>query len=216
MKRNLLFLLVTLPAVGGDFINLTFDEPDLSGPLDPVFPGGPLRGSVTEIIPGWSFFTDGQPVITTTWSPFNLGSGGGHVSLVQNSLGETAGPLGKASLVIQSQIAGVAPEIRLSQRGTIPADAAGLWLASGYVQAFADGKKIGEINPMTGPFIIDVSRFAGQEVNLEFLVESGWSIRFDILGFVPVPEPETWALMGTGLGALVWVSRNPSRRKPRL
>lgn len=58
-----------------------------------------------------------------------------------------------------------------------------------------------------GRSIIDVSPYAGQEVNLEFLVESGWSIRFDILGFVPIPEPSTWALLGTGLAALLWFSR---------
>jgi hypothetical protein len=203
--RKMLVLLVALPALGGEFVNLTFDDPDLSGPLEPVFPGGPLRGSATGIVPGWSFFTDGLPVATATWSAFNFGSGGGHVSLVQNSPANAAGPLGEASLVLQSRIGNTASEIRLSQRGTIPADAAGLWIfGTGHAQVFINGERLGDT--VSTP-TVDVSRYAGQEVDLEFLVAPGASIRFDILGFVPVPEPSAWALFGVGAAAVLGLAR---------
>jgi hypothetical protein len=108
-------------------------------------------------------------------------------------------------LYLESGLNPAGPEIRLSQRGTVPADAAGLWIfGAGYAQMFINGERVGDtVNDLT----VDVSRFAGQEVDLEFLVASGASIRFDILGFVPVPEPSTWALLGSGLAALLWLSR---------
>ena len=69
---------------------------------------------------------------------------------------------------------------------------------------FINGERVGDtVNDLT----VDVSRFAGQEVDLEFLVASGASIRFDILGFVPVPEPSTWALFGVGAAAVFCIGR---------
>ena len=214
MKRSLLSLLAALPVLGGEFINLTFDEPDLSGPLVPDYPDGPLRGGVAKLLRGWTVQANGQPVDSMLFSPYPPGVGGSDLVNLQQSRPGDSPLLGFASLFIYSPLPSelpprpLGPEIRLSQRGTIPADAAGMWLASGYVQVFADGLKIGEVNPMVGGrSIIDVSPYAGQEVNLEFLVSSGDSIRFDILGFVPIPEPSTWALLGTGLAAVCWLTR---------
>jgi hypothetical protein len=69
---------------------------------------------------------------------------------------------------------------------------------------FINGQRVGDtVNDLT----VDVSRFAGQEVDLEFLVRSGDSIRFDVLGFVPVPEPSTWALFGVGAAAVLGLTR---------
>ncbi len=204
MKRTLLLLLVTLPAIGGEFVNLTFDEPDLTGPLTPIYPGGPLAGNAAQIIPGWNITVGGEPLTSTTWSPFNLGGGAPSVSLVQHSPGDELTRLGLAYLELHSPTP-PAPEIRLNQTGTIPADAAGLWIfGTGHAQMFINGERVGDT--IATP-IADVSRYAGQEVNLEFLVASGGSIRFDILGFVPVPEPQTWALLGTGLAAVYWLTR---------
>ena len=69
---------------------------------------------------------------------------------------------------------------------------------------FINGERVGDtVNDLT----VDVSRFSGQEVNLEFLVRPGDSLRFDILGFVPVPEPSTWALFGVGAAAILCFGR---------
>ena len=54
------------------------------------------------------------------------------------------------------------------------------------------------------PVPVDVSRWAGQEVNLEFSLGAGASSELDIFGFTSVPEPSTWALLGLGAAALVW------------
>ena len=208
MKRSLLSVLTALPMLAGDFINLTFDEPDVSGALTEIYPGGPKRGSVAALLRGWNVSVAGQPYEFATISSFPVGSGNDPVSLLGNPPGELGSLLGAYTLGIHSPVP-PAPEIRLSQRGTIPADAAGLWIASaGYVQGFLNGAKLGEINPLLGSRAVwDVAGFAGQEVNLEFLVSSGDSIRFDILGFVPIPEPSTWALFGVGAAAVFCIGR---------
>ncbi len=208
MRTRLYCLLLTpLVSFGGDFINLTFDQPNLNGPLTPIYPGGPLRGNTSDLLRGWMVTAAGQPVTLMTYSAFPIGGGGGFVDLMGNSPENTASPLGFGSLVLHSGQNPTGPELRLSQTGTIPADAAGLWLASGYVQVFANGAKIGEVNPVLGgPSIIDVSPYSGQEVKLEFLVRPGDSIRFDVLGFTSVPEPSTWALVGCG-GMALWAMR---------
>lgn len=197
--NKLLLLFATLPAFAGDFVNLTFDEPDLTGPLDPLLPGGPYLGRTADLLPGWTVRVGGDVASQVTYAPINKSSFG-PVTLRENP----AGQLGFGSLELHSPVP-PAPEIRLSQRGTIPADAAGLWIyGAGYAQMFINGQRVGDtVNDLT----VDVSRFAGQEVDLEFLVRSGDSIRFDVLGFVPVPEPSTWALFGVGAAAILGLAR---------
>lgn len=204
MKRSLLFLCLALPLLGGDFINLTFDEPDVSGTLTEIYPGGPKRGSAAALLRGWNVSVGGQAYEFATVSTFPVGSGNDPVSMLGNSPAEQSSPLGAYTLGIHSPVP-PAPEIRLSQRGTIPADAAGLWIfGTGHAQVFINGERLGDtISTPT----VDVARFAGQEVDLEFLVASGSSIRFDILGFVPVPEPSTWALLGVGAAAVFCIGR---------
>lgn len=135
MKRSLLLMLVALPALSGDFINLTFDQPNLSGSMEQLFPNGPYRGSTADLLPGWSVAANGIPLATMTYSPL-LTTSARPVSLVENDFDDAAGVLGRYTLYLESGLNPAGSEIRLSQRGTIPADAAGLWLASGYVQVF--------------------------------------------------------------------------------
>jgi hypothetical protein len=137
-----------------------------------------------------------------TYSPFPLGSGNDPAGLLANS------PSGGGNSLRLNASVSDFPEISLSQTGTIPADAMGLWIGSaGYIQAFVDGTKVGEVNGEFGSQVtLDVSPYAGQPVNLEFRVRGGDTITFDIFGFVPaaVPEPSTYALFGVGFAVLGW------------
>ena len=214
MKTYLTCLLfLPLAAAAGDFVNLTFDQPDLTGSLTPIYPGGPLSGNVAQILKGWTVRLDGIPQSRMYYSPYPLTSVA-PVGLIENSPANAATPLGKHTLYLESFPTSIpAPEIRLSQTGTVPANAAGLWVASaGYVQMFINHQKIED--PRIGTFgnvVVDISGYAGQEVNLEFLVRREDSIRFDIFGFTSVPEPSTYALFGVGAALLWWHRRHRSR-----
>lgn len=210
MKTFLCCWLLPLAAVAGDFINLTFDNPNLTGSLTPIVPGGPYRGSTSDLLPGWTVKANGNPLSTIVYSP-PLTSSEAPVTLRENTAAAAGTPLGKFSLALFGtpppfELTG--PEIRLSQTGTVPVDAAGLWVASaGYVQGYVNGTKIGEVDPVLGSQVVwDVGAYRGQNVSLEFLVRSGDSIRFDIFGFTTVPEPSTYALFGLG-AALLWCHR---------
>ncbi len=192
-----------LCATAGDFVNLTFDEPDLSGDLVPIYPGGALRGLTSEILRGWTVTAGGSPVLFATYATYRQPWGSEVVSVFQN---EPTSPLGD-SVYLRSGPAGPqAPEIRLSQTGTIPQFATGLEVDSaGYVQGFINGTKSGEVNNLlAGPFIWDVRPYQGQTVKLEIYVRPNDQILFDILGFRPIPEPSTWALLGMGTALLGW------------
>ncbi|HAB15685.1 MAG TPA: hypothetical protein DCE44_04460 [Verrucomicrobiales bacterium] len=58
-----------------------------------------------------------------------------------------------------------------------------------------------------------VSAYAGQEVELEFVLGPTHGLFFDIAGFTSVPEPSTWALLGLGGSFFGWVCRR--RRRPQ-
>ncbi len=206
MKTQLavLGLILAQPCIGSPFINLTFDEPDLTGSLTPIHPGGPLEGNTSEILRGWSLTVDGQPKLRMEYAP--RGTGGGSLAyLVNNPAGSLLGP---HSLTLFSPFPST-PEIRVGQTGTIPAEATGLWIGSaGYIEGFVNGIKIGEVKPELGSqVVLDVTRFAGQEVSLEFVLRYGGSARFDIFGFTPIPEPSTWALFGVGATAMFLFAR---------
>jgi hypothetical protein len=102
-------------------------------------------------------------------------------------------------------------DTRISQRGIIPADAAGLrFFGGGYVQLFVNGERVGDSGSLDP---VNVSHWAGQEVDLEFRVGAGDSVRLDVFDFTSVPEPSTWALVGLGAAALGWQLHGGVRRK---
>jgi hypothetical protein len=141
IQLSVLSLILLQPCFGSPFINLTFDEPDLTGSLTQIYPGGPLEGNTSEILRGWSLTVDGQPKPRMEYAP--PGTGGGSLAyLVNNPAGSLLGP---HSLTLFSPFPST-PEIRVGQTGTIPAEATGLWIgASGRIDAFANGEKIGGV-----------------------------------------------------------------------
>ena len=208
-------LLASGTALAGDFLNLRFDLPDLSGPLTTTYPEGPLEGNAAQILQGWSIQYGGE-LKAIYFAPLGH-QWGDTITLFENSIENQQSPLGRYSLVIEGTryIPGTTPpipiptETRISQRGTIPADAVGLWIfAAGTFQMSVNGERIDD--PRLGTYadpVIDVSRWAGQTVEFEFRLEPGNSGRLDVLGFTSVPEPSTWALLGLGAAALLWQCR---------
>ncbi|HAB19161.1 MAG TPA: PEP-CTERM sorting domain-containing protein [Verrucomicrobiota bacterium] len=202
-----LLLFGAVQCAADPFINLTFDQPDLSGPLIPLQPGGPYEGNTDQLLRGWTVTIDGLSRSRVVFSPPQTGIGG-PVNLMNRRPLDTTSPLGPYSLELFSQFP-AQPDIRLSQTATMPDDATFLWIASiGYIQAYADGAKIGEVNPVFGTWaFLSVAPYAGKEVTLEFALPPGGAAEFDIIGFTTIPEPSTWALLGFGLVVVVWQLR---------
>ena len=75
MKQSLclcaMSVALLMPRIHGkEFTNLTFDEPDLSGDMTPLFPGfpnGPFGGSTAQLLRGWSATADGVPITTMAY-----------------------------------------------------------------------------------------------------------------------------------------------------
>jgi hypothetical protein len=218
MKQTaaLLFLSIST-AVADDFINLTFDNPNLSGTLTP-FPGfrNLYTGSTSNLIPGWSFRSESGPISTLLYAPPGFGAGAQlYGTLHENSLADFP-PFGKYTFEFSHLFpSSTSPLLTLEQTGTIPAGADGLsvW-ANGGVYAKINGIQIGLANPSISPITtLDVSAFAGKTVTLSFEVRDYSITRFDILGFTYAPEPSTWALSGVGVSTLLLIARN--RKRPR-
>ena len=78
MKILLIFALCFLTVNGSakEFVNLTFDNPDLTGSLTPIgsgAPNGPFFGETSRILPGWTVTGNRIPVTTVTYSPWPTG-----------------------------------------------------------------------------------------------------------------------------------------------
>jgi hypothetical protein len=101
-------------------------------------------------------------------------------------------------------------DLTFRQRGQVPVNASSLsFFANGPMEMRVNGELLHTINTSVTVFPdVDVSRFAGQVVDLDFHVlqfpGSGASFSFDIIGFNQVPEPSTWALFGVGGAVMGW------------
>lgn len=198
MKRYLLIgLMGATHSLAGGFVNLTLDSPNLDHLIPPKIPNGPYSGLTSDIVRGWTLLSGGVPITTMNLNPY--GSYVGSLpSLLENNTQVTDSRFGQYTLFMAT-LPPSYPSLTLEQRGTIPPNAIGLSIYAG------GGVTIG-INGETyyGAFSgrpIDVSSFAGKDVDLRIEIPAG-SVLVDIFGFTYVPEPSTWALLGTGMLAL--------------
>lgn len=194
-----------LPLLGGDFVNLGFVAPDLTGslrPIDPTRPDGPFSGAANQILRGWTLSLDGQVQTTIAYSPWFASVGHPGVA-VRNY---RPGTLGVNYLDIDSPSLPLGHQTRIWQVGRIPETVVGIeFSGSALGDVLINGEVVGttydgRLRPM------DIARYAGQEVTLEFFFRAGSDGSFDILGFTQIPEPSVWALFGIGAATLIWAS----------
>jgi hypothetical protein len=132
--------------------------------------------------------------------------------------------LGKYSLFFGGGGDSLTPVYHLSQTGVVPVDASWLvfYLDDPFISSLPQPNGFlclvngSAANLFIGPafthvYYADVSGYAGQEVNLQFVFGKSFSHSFDIAGFTTVPEPSSYALLGLG-AALLWYHR---RHRPR-
>lgn len=213
-------VLVAGSAQGADFVNLTFDNPDLSHArmfAPPAFEKKALYAPVGEALRGWTFSTS-PSIEGTPWQGLIGvdGTGGGVVALLPTDQD------GHYMLGINNEwYPGVfRGKTEISQRGDIPSLTPVLAYYSSSGKIGESGSRLyingGEVIPYTlvtgsGRYYADLSSFAGQTVDLRVQFLPGLNGTFEIFGFQAVPEPSTFLL---ALGGFVWISaRFYSRRR---
>jgi hypothetical protein len=216
MKIIAALLIASVPAIAGDFINLGFDQPNLSHVQTM---NGLQQGPTSEVLQGWSL-TIGNGVAYPPSTIISVGPAA-PLSLYPAQNVQGIGPdLGKYSLFLGPVLGppgqSFSPVYTLSQTGVIPANASSLqFLLSDAIaglppanlfQCQINGQSASlSVAPGIRPDILnaDVSAFAGQQVNLSFVFGQGIFSQFDIAGFTTTPEPSTYALLGF-CAALLW------------
>jgi len=208
---------VALPLVGGEFVNLTFDSPDLTGSLTPIipqFPRGPFRGETSRLLQGWTLTAGGMDTSFSSYTPSGQPPGYGEfVDLQEVPRDQWSNEGGRIYLMINSGSLPLGPEVRLSQTAVVPEGVGGLHIfAPGLLDVRINGQPV--VDPLLGRLadpVINISAYAGRETSFEFVFSRGFSGAFDILGLTQIPEPSTWALMAIGTVVLAGAVR--SRRR---
>lgn len=223
-RTTLLLVWGMTPAVAGSFVNLNFES---SLPSSPV-PGDPWeRHPISRVMIGWSGYNGDQPETAVSINNIFLDSAG--ISLFTTRV---SGPLDFSSEILQGTQsaflqAGVQPGFgpivptSLAQTGTVPVGVQSLQFeailgnAPFTVSLNGVASPVWELAlndrgaaPASKTFGVDVSPYAGKEVDLRFTVLPGdtqhGTLVLDRLQFSAssVPEPATWTLLGTGAIAL--------------
>jgi hypothetical protein len=212
MKNKILILSISMCVLCGaqDFVNLTLDNPDLTGslrPVDSINPRTSYIGETSRLLPGWTVLSDGAPLNEVQ---FLAGDGDitGQVLLQSNSVLGAQGY--RLSLWTGLPYRN---EIILRQSGTVPVDASSLTFSrTGVVGLYVNNESVYQSDP-SGTFVptVDLSRFSGQLVKLEFRFPAArfdaGQLFLDIRGFSQVPEPSGFALMGIGGCILIFVNK---------
>jgi hypothetical protein len=215
---------------GAVFRNLNFEEANTAAvvPTPPKLGGGGT-GPTAELLPGWQVFRGGTAVTTVGFNLFtSMFAREGGVSLTGSEFLPAIAGRFSLDLNVPSEFINPNP-LSIGQRGDIPSEVRFL------TYTYRDQPFIASINgvdlirdfqnaglPSTS--LIDISKFAGQTVDLFFRPARGTTGNqvgrhtIDSIGFV-VPEPSTYALMIVGsvfLGAR-WFRAQFNRKtaKPR-
>ncbi|MFO1460006.1 MAG: PEP-CTERM sorting domain-containing protein [Verrucomicrobiota bacterium] len=198
-----------------DFENLNFDEgripssPESFQPVGLVLPGWTARmggHKLTEVYVGYLFAHNGSVTVSPQYNQPPTFEGRYGIILQGGAEYPSTSPMVDASI---------------SQLGLIPWGTQSLLFRANFgspTEVRINGEAIPfvavENLPNTALYGVDVSRFAGQEVDLSFvnfaLSVGPGGAAIDSLRFsssITVPEPSTWALLGTGSLALLWGAR---------
>lgn len=198
--------IAALPAISGEFVNLTFDDPDLSRLT--TNPTLPKFGPVEDLLRGWDVAL--RPSLQD-WQPYTGEIEFGTIALFKPvALLSGFGP-GNYGVWLNSPLPPMPgqpppPDIRLSATGTVPLNAVSFDWASFGGTVSIEGDQIFK-NALGTDNTLDVSSITGHQVTISFFLNGGGFSPLDVVGFKTVPEPQTWALLGAGVGAVLWWSR---------
>jgi hypothetical protein len=207
LSVSCIFLFGLSHAFSAPFVNLGFDEANTN---NVSFDGGGTYprgdGPITDLLPGWSIIHDGIPLTRLNLNSLSFDSGEYATLLARGDPPATGFEIeGPYALRLNGGY-------RLLQEGDVPegAQLIGYSFFGTYIPMSVNGEALPTIDPfyvVSGQRTtnyLDISKYAGQTVQLEFRVGT-----FDSIVFV-VPEPSTYALFGVGglVFSLTWIRRS--------